>query len=336
MTRPKAVRCVAGATAALAIILPGQAFAAFSPKTTVSSNESGTTTISYVQGASDDPVGRVTFFMPYDIFANTGQPQGGAVGTATAKGDTGSFTGVITAQLAADTVTTGGVAGLLSDKAAACSGLPSTGAAPPAYWVINLTGGGATIQVPIYVYPIFASDVLVGDFFIQRMVICAPTTGVKLQELTLNIEDALSITPGWDVWHTLAVPFASGTTNLNATGAAENEAQDRTPHEVTLAAKKGKSAGTVAVAGHVKQGGKTVAGATVEILAGKKVVGSVKTKKGGGRYNIVVTTNAKTLVARATVDARALPSCVRPLFGAPTCTATVGGFTATSDPATVS
>jgi hypothetical protein len=335
MTRTQAFRYVGGAVAAVALLLPAQAFASFSPKTSVSSTEAGTTTIVYQQGTADDVLSRVSFFVPDSVFANTGQPQGTAVGTATVKTDAGTFTGPITAMLATDTVTVGGVATALSGLGVACSGLPATGAAPPAYWVINATSAGQTLQLPIYVYPIFASDPVVGDHFIQRMVICPPAPSVKLQSLTLAVTDALSVSPGFDVWHALAVPFAAGTANPNAGAAVENEAQDRTPHLVTLHAKRGKVKGTVAVSGKVSEGGRAVTGAAVKLLAGTKVVGSAKTRA-GGTFTAVLKTPAKTLVASATVATRGLPSCVEPLFGpAPCLSSTVGGFTTTSDPAPV-
>jgi hypothetical protein len=89
----------------------------------------------------------------------------------------------------------------------------------------------------------------------------------------------------------------------------------------------------VRVVGRLKQGGKAVSGA-VEILAGSKVIVKTTTKA-GGLYAAQLQTSARTLRARATVPDRPLAGgCLHALF--PNCvSATIGGFTVTSEPATV-
>ena len=75
---------------------------------------------------------------------------------------------------------------------------------------------------------------------------------------------------------------------------------------------------------------------TVNVLAGKKVVGTGKTVT-GGRYAIVAKTTAKSVVATVTVPDRPLKSCVQPLFApAPCLASTISGFTADSGPVPVS
>jgi hypothetical protein len=312
------------------LILAAGALGAFSPSFTVSTDASGITTIAYQQASGDDAAGALTFYVPADVFANVSQPPGLAVGKAsgTIAGQATPLTGTVAAADPTNTVP-GGTA-TLATAAPTCSG---TAGAPAAFWMISLTGGGQTLQLPAYVYNVLETDPY-GSFFIAKIAIC-PSAATKLVNLTILPSEVFSITPGWDVWHLNAVPYAAGGTSLNTGGAVEAEAQDRTPHEVTVSAKRGKAGGTVTVSGKVKQGGKGLVGIPVNVLAGKKVVASGKTTAGGS-FKIVAKTSAKSLVAQATVPDRKLPSCVQPLFVPAQCvSATISGFVVKSDPAHV-
>jgi hypothetical protein len=117
---------------------------------------------------------------------------------------------------------------------------------------------------------------------------------------------------------------------VNAAGTVLAEAQDRSPQAVTLKAHATKR-GAVAVTGQVKQGGKGVTSATVKIMAGKKVIATAKTAA-GGYFKASARTTARSLTAIATIGARDLPSCSQPILAPLQCvSATVGGFTTTSD-----
>lgn len=317
-----------GAVLGAALLLTASGFAAFSPSFTVSTDPSGTTVISYQQGSSDDTVGAMSLYVPADVFANVSQPPGLAVGKATATVGGAKLTGTIAAAAGTDVAPNG--TATFAASAAGCSGNPS---APAAFWLLNLTGGGQTVALAVYLYNVLETDPY-GSFFIASLSICPPSS-MKLTGLSLAVAEVFSVTPSWDIWHLRAVPYATGGTTLNAAGAVEAEAQDRTPHEVTANAKKGKAAGTVTVAGKVKQGGIGLPGMTVNVLAGKKIVGTGKTKV-GGKYTIVAKTRARNVVAQATVPDRPLPKCVQPLFAPAPCTsATISGFVGSSDPAAV-
>jgi hypothetical protein len=312
------------------LILAAGAFGSFAPSFTVSTEASGTTTIAYEQSSGDDAAGALTIYVPADVFANVSQPAGLAVGqaSATIAGQSAPLTGTVTAASSTDAAP--GSTGTLGTVAPTCSG---TAAAPAAFWMISVTGGGQTVQLPAYLYNVLETDPY-GSFFIAKIAIC-PAAATKLVKLTIQPTEVFSITPGWDVWHLNAVPYAAGATTLNTAGAVEAEAQDRTPHEVSASAKHGKVAGMITVSGKVKQGGKGLVGIPVDVLAGKKVVASGKTTA-GGRFTIGAKTSAKSVVAQATVPDRKLPSCVQPLFAPAQCVgATISGFVGKSDPAHV-
>jgi hypothetical protein len=261
------------------------------------------------------------------------QVSGDPVGTATLSTAGGSLSGTITAHIGADTVTYNGAAATLSSLWTACVGSPQPGPANTSnYWVID--AGGQTI--PMF----FASinqDQPFGDAFLAQLNVCFPAS-LKVTKLGLTLVEAVSSSPGFAVWHVRAIPYSGAA--QNAAGGAEAEGQDRLPWEVTLGAKKatGKTArqkkaakGKVVVSGSVKQGAAGVAGVTVQVLAGKKVVGTAKTT-GGGKYQATIKTTAGTLTPHAVGPAKSLASCVEPKFAPLPCTsATVSGIDVTGE-----
>jgi hypothetical protein len=309
-----------------------------SPKLTVASNEAtNTISISYEHGAGDDTLARITMYAPTNVFAPAAQTTGDPVGTATLSTTTGTLTGTVTARTGAESVTYNGASATLSSLWAACLGTAPPGPANTSnYWVID--AGGQTI--PMF----FASinqDQPFGDAFLAQINVCFPAS-LKVTKLSLSLVEAISTSPGFSVWHVRAIPY-SGTTQ-NATGGAEAEAQDRLPWEVTLSAKAatGKTAkqkkaakGSVVVSGKVSQGLRGVAGATVQLLSGKTVVGSVKTTS-GGNYRATIKTTATALSAHAVSSAKTQSGCVEAKFAPLPCTSsTVGGIDVASEPVAV-
>jgi hypothetical protein len=326
------------AVAAFALVVASQALGAVSPKLTVASNEAtNTIAITYEQGAGDDTLARITMFAPTSVFAPAAQTSGDPVGTATVSTTGGTLSGTITAHTGAESVTYNGSTATLSSLWTACLGTPQPGPANTSnYWVID--AGGQTI--PMF----FASinqDQPFGDSFLAQINVCFPAS-LKVTKLALSLVEAISTSPGFSIWHVRAIPY-SGTAQ-NAAGGAEAEAQDRLPWEVSVAAKAatGKTAkqkkaakGKVVVSGKVSQGLRGVAGATVQLLSGTTVVGSVKTGS-GGNYRATIKTGAKALAAHATGASKALASCVEPKFAPLPCTSsTVSGLDVTSEPVAV-
>jgi hypothetical protein len=200
-----------------------------------------------------------------------------------------------------------------------------------------ISAGGQTI--PMFFASINQDQPFGGDFLAQ-IVVCFPQA-LKVTKISLNLVEAISTSPGYSVWHAVATPYAG--TTANAAGGVEAEGQDRLPWEVTLNAKavkvaknasakqKAAAKGSVVVSGTVRQGNKGVAGATVQVLAGKKVVGSAKAGA-GGRYSASIKTTARTLTPRATSVTAMLPSCVEPKFAPLQCkSSTVSGIDITGD-----
>ena len=110
--------------------------------------------MSYTQLPGDDPVAALTFFVPVDYAALLAQPEGEVVGTITATAvaaDLGNATlalkGDIIAASATTTISSAGATVALGTAAVACTGTATHGA----YWVLNLSAAGQTLQVPAYV-----------------------------------------------------------------------------------------------------------------------------------------------------------------------------------------
>jgi hypothetical protein len=271
------------------------------------------------------------------VFAPAAQISGDPVGTATLSTSGGSLSGAITARAGTESVTYNGATATLASLWTACVGTAQPGPANTSnYWVID--AGGQTI--PIF----FASinqDQPFGDSFLAQLNVCFPQA-LKVTKLALSLVEAVSTSPGWAVWHVRAMPY-SGTAQ-NPAGGAEAEGQDRLPWEVSLSAKKatGKTAkqkqaakGKVVVSGTVKQGARGVAGVNVQLLAGKTVVGTVKTAS-SGTYRATIKTTARTLTPHATGASKALASCSEPKFAPMPCTSsTVSGVDVTGEPVAV-
>jgi hypothetical protein len=325
---------VSVAVAVCGVVLVAQALGAVSPRLTVASNEAtNETAITYEQGAADDALARITVFAPTSVFMPAAQISGDPVGTATLSTASGSLSGAITARAGAESVTYNGTSSTLSSLWAACVGSAQPGPANTSnYWVID--AGGQTI--PMF----FASinqDQPFGDAFLAQLNVCFPAA-LKVTKLALNLVESVSTSPGFSVWHVRAIPY-SGTTQ-NASGGAEAEAQDRLPWEVSLTARKatGRTAkqklaakGKVVVSGVVKSGSRGIAGASVQLLAGKTVVATVKTGSGGA-YRATIKTKAGKLAPHAVSAAKSTTSCVEAKFAPLPCTSdTVSGIDVTGD-----
>lgn len=334
----KVRKVVAGvAAAAVALVGAAHAFGALTPKLVVSTSEAtNTTTVNYEQGAADDTLARITVFMPTTVFAPAAQTSGDPVGTASLTTSGGVLSGSITAMTGAESITYDGRTTTLSAAWIACLGAPQPGPVNSSnYWVISTTGT-APLQIPIF-FSSINQDQPFGDSFLAQLNVCFPES-LKVSKLGLTLVDSVSTSPGWSVWHVRAIPYAAA--RQNPAGGAEAEGQDRLPWEVTVKARalKARTAaqrGRVTVSGRVSQGSRGVSGVTVRVLAGKKVIGTVKSKA-GGNYSVVLRTSARALTARAAGGVRMLPACVEPKLAPLPCrSSTISGFDVTSEAATV-
>jgi hypothetical protein len=327
-----ALACVVG------LIASGSAFAALNPSLSATTEASGTI-ISYTQGQSDDPAAQVAFYVPADYTALLAQAEGTAIGTVEARALAADLnntilplTGAIVVGTSATTISFAGGNQTLGTLATACTGT----ATHTAFWVLNLTASGQTLQVPAYVDDI-PFDKPFGDFATDKIAFCLPppdvpqgtagraTLGAKLLSATLTT-DNFSAPPGVFTWHATVTPYTPGTGKANAAGTVEIQSTDRTPQSVTIAGKAGKKSKTAVVSGKVTAGGQGVSGATVSILRGKTAVAKVTTKAGGS-YSVTVRLKAATaLSASAVFTVRAGGTCTPAFAPIPCSSKTVAGF----------
>lgn len=312
---------------------------AFSATTTADA-----TVVSYSQAAGDDPVAAITFYVASGYAALLAQPDGETVGTVSARavaadlgGATLPLSGNIVAALATTTITSAGATVPLSAAAIACTGTASHGA----YWILNLTASGQTLQVPAFVDDVPLTSPL-SALANNTIKFCLPppdvpagtpgraTFGAKLVSATLNITDVFSAAPLWYLWHATVTPYTPGAGKVNVAGTIEVQSIDRTPQEVTIRANAAKKPGSVRVSGRVRAGGKGISGAAVSILAGKKVVGKA-TSRSGGYFQAVVTAPKSATFSVSTTVAPRPASCSAYFAPVPCAGAWYAGFTATSD-----
>ena len=109
---------------------------------------------------------------------------------------------------------------------------------------------------------------------------------------------------------------------------------DRTPQQVTATARavRGK-ARTVRLTGRVRAGTSGVAGARVQVLLGKRVLGRATSRAGGvWTATVRIPTARATLRASATYAPTSAGTCTPAFAPVPCVGKTFGGFVATSAP----
>ena len=137
-----------------ALVVTGPASAALTPRLSVSTSAAGSA-IGYSQAPGDDPVAKLTFYVPSGFAALLAQPEGEQVGTVVATAtaaDLGNATlplrGTMVAAAATTTLTVGGQSLPMSALATQCTGT----ATHAAFWILNLTASyqidepGADVQ----------------------------------------------------------------------------------------------------------------------------------------------------------------------------------------------
>jgi hypothetical protein len=328
----------------------GTALAAFAPKVSVASNQD-LTLINWSQASSDDAMQSLTLYVPTYWTANTAAPPGAPVGSAVAKGVLGdqgasavSLIGDVEGAVATTAITYGGTPTTVGALATACTGAPTASG----YWVLTLTGGGQTVQLPIYTNLISTDDGL-SDFASYTTTICQPSpdlpagapgrspAGLKLTDVTLTLDNGYTpFGSAWYLWRARATPFVAATGAPNSAGAVEVQSLDRHPYDLSLSAKAaGKK--QASVSGRLTEGGAGIAKAAIQLLVGTKVVATLTSAKSGKFVGTVkLPSPAATLVARAAVPTRTASACQSALLAPLPCTSsTIGGFTVASDPAAV-
>jgi hypothetical protein len=250
---------------------------------------SKSTTIHIVLPQTDDPIAAINVYAPSGYGAALSQPAGTTIGRV----DATAFSHV--ANL---TVPLGG--GVVTDtpskyaaQSTACAGTPASAAV----WILNLTLGGQTLALPLYVNPTAGAEQALGAY---KLSIClAPwdipeslggaAQGAQLLEATFTV-NAVFATPtaaGVAKWEGVFTPYTPGKGTPNPAGTFEARAFVPLPPSLTLTAKvKSHKTGAYALSGKVTEGGLPVPGLALSILRGAstsalKKAGSATTSAGG-------------------------------------------------------
>lgn len=339
-----------------ALVLAGQALAAYTPKIVVSMVGT-TTTIKVAIPNTDDPTARIAIYAPAGTGASLSAPAGTTIGTVEAKaaaadlgGATLPLTGTVQARAATGTYLSSGQQVPISAASQACTQTTSHAA----FWILVLTAAGQTLEVPMFVDPVPAGLPFSSAVAFQ-IVICLPPPdvppgspsraafGAKVFEATLTLQNVFSPTTGENRWHLLGTPYNPGAGTPNAAGTREVQSIVERG-TVTLGIPGRTLTRTLArfrVTGTVNIQGLPDTQATVTLLRGPttttlRSIGTVQADSDGGFERTFALRRGKRVVnlfvqARASAPERELAatSCTA-TFGAPCIGVTASGFTATS------
>jgi hypothetical protein len=316
--------------------------------------------VKYQQLQSDDPVAKVTFYVPLGYQVTTSQSAGTQLGTAAAT--------IFAADLNAVVPVTGtveiGAPGDFALQATACTGTTTH----TAYWVLRLSAAGTPLLVPAFVDAITVAPL--SAFAVAQIVICLPpgdvpvgtmgraTLGAKV--LTAEFTSNAIVNPtaaGDSRWRATVTPYTPNTGKANAAATIELQSIVSLPSQLTISGKARKSAkagtSTVSYSGTLRSNGKPVADGTVDVFRGPTARGVKKFKSqttdDAGRYTgsfaakQAKKASAVYVLARATVADQDLgaTACTATFvppaspFPIPCQDATVGGFTLSSNTAKV-
>jgi hypothetical protein len=236
-----------GATFA-SLAFAGSAFASFAPKLVVSSatpqaaGGGGSTRIGVLVANTDDPTAKVTIYIPtgYQIGSPTAGTKLGDVTATAAAADLGGAVLPLTGELdaIAPTATTNGAA-------AQC------GVSPSQTWVLHLTAGGQTLDIPMFVAAGTAAEAAAG--YQTKLVVCLPppdvpagtpgraTFGAKLLSAAFT-SSAISqpVATGDYRWTSLWTPYNPGKGTPNQAGSVEAQSIRHIPTQVKLTVTKKK------------------------------------------------------------------------------------------------
>lgn len=236
------------------------------------------------------PTAKLVVYVPGGYGANLTATPGTRIGTATGAAiakAAGGATVQLSGTISADTPSTYAS----NPQAQACAPGAHT-----AVWLLNLTGSGRTLTIPIFVDPTNGADAALGLYKLQ-MCFASPDLpeasggaplGAQLIEATLDFPAVFTNppTPGEFVWRAFVTPYVGGAANPGAT--VEVRSLAALPAGVILRAKVNAKKGTVTISGTLVLGGSPQAGLVVSIfsspksnLTGLKKLASVKTKAKG-------------------------------------------------------
>jgi len=208
----------------------------------------GTTTIHVAIASTDDPTARATIYAPKGYSAALSTPSGTQVGTVDAKvvaddlaGATLPVTGTIVVSDASAVLTVSGAQVPITTLATQCTATP----AHAAYLLLNLSAGGQSIQVPIFVDAAVGGETAFASYKLQ-LCLGPPdvpagtpgraTFGIKLFEATLNLTNVFTnpSAAGPYLWSALLTPVTPATGTANAAATIEIRSAVLLPVKLTL------------------------------------------------------------------------------------------------------
>jgi hypothetical protein len=336
----------------LALAAAGQAVAAYAPKLGVQ-QASADTTIKLGIPSTDDPTAKLTFFAPAGTAANLSASAGSTIGTIDARADAGVLGAVVPLKGSVEvragdgTYLSAGQQVPIATAAASCTGTTDHAA----YWVLALNAGPQSLELPLFVDAVPASQPF-APLVSFALTVCLPPPpdlpdaqragfGVEIFEASFTVQGVFSAPKAGDnLWRLLATPYSrvAGVPNdlgsveaqsFVETAAVSLEAPRRT---LTRRAAAFQASGTVAVEGlsDTSAGISLARGAVATRLA----VFAHPQPRTDGRYSQRLAVRrlagrAQTLFlqAAATAPQRDLAATVcKSSFGVPCVGATAGGF----------
>jgi hypothetical protein len=326
----------------VALTLAGDALAAYKPTLTASTN-GPKTTVRVFGAPSDQGSARIRILVPKGFTARLGT-DGQTIGTAQAKataadlgGATLPLAGTIQARSAGGTFSVSGAAVSLSAAAKECTGSGTHAA----FWVLSLSAAGQSIEVPIFVDtgpaggPSYLLTLCLSPSDVPSTNPSRSPFGAKLFDATVTVAGVFTAPAGEKRWSLIATPYGAGTGKADTAATIETQALDRGPAKASLSARKaGKKKASVVAAFFTTGTPSPIGGATVVVLAGRKIVARGKTNS-GGQFRKVVTlpTATAVLTARIAAPGRNLgaSACVASSPPVPCVGATLAGFSGTSN-----
>jgi hypothetical protein len=334
-----------GCALALAATWSGSAFAAYTPRLTVSQASQktggGAVTFKVSQAETDDPTANVTLYAPQGYSSKLDQPSGTRLGAA--RGTVilkllGGARRDITGAVRADSPSNYTTNAQLSTNAKACTGT----AAHTAVWVLSLTLSGQPFDIPIYVDPVTAPpDTTFGTLKLQfcplspdvPAPIGAPS-GAQLVSATFTVNGVFSHpkASGRYPFKALFKPYLPGTATVNQVGTVESQAIVALPVHLALIAKPATSS-RVVLSGALTANQQGVGGAPIQLLAGRsarrvKKIATLRSNTRGRYRKVVKVTRTTYFRTKATVRARNLGSsgCRPTLTSVPCVSQTLAPF----------
>jgi len=344
---------LAAGSGLVALAFTSVAVAAYAPQFSVTRNVNVATgdvvtDLTYTQTQADDPVARVTFYVPTGYSASLGQAAGAQIGTLEGS--------VFAAEISSVVPVNGAI--VVADKTspqAQAAATQCTGSANhTAIWILNVSAAGSTLAVPAYI------DSPTGLPFASAAVtfcLAHPSTVVfkiRLLNATLHLPNIFAppAAAGTYRWTGINTPWEPDTATLNAAATIETQALDSTPVDASLIGKRQTKTRTVKkkaytdifytyfakLSGSANVAGGNAASVNVDIFSGDTKITSATTGSDGSwsttlkltkttSYRAVYTRPAAALVG-ATCDPRIPFPGTAVLI--PCGTITNGGFVATT------